>query len=182
MNLFAETIRSSTPFVISILSLLGTVLVVILVQVAKAMYRNADKSMVVMVWKMMLFGDREYKLKVKIENTTSRITHLNHISLVTFVDKKVVVISTLKAMPIEPSAVGNTADFIDGNPRVGYSLRIRPYGKHQVVLDFKLEDGVNIDKTTEVYFYYINKRGKKRVARIDLFTDRGQVLHFRNQK
>ena len=85
---FLEAVPNSTPIIISITSVLATVLIVVLVQVAGRMYRNADKMLTVMAWKMALYDKDEYKVRLKIENTTGKVTHMRNISLVYIENKK----------------------------------------------------------------------------------------------
>ncbi len=176
---FLEAVPNSTPIIISITSVLATVLIVVLVQVAGRMYRNADKMLTVMAWKMALYDKDEYKVRLKIENTTGKVTHMRNISLVYIENKKMYVYSKLSEMPIQAD---DNFDFISGDKERGYALRIFPYGKHNVVLDFRKDPNIVVPENAQMYFCYTNNRGKHRVARIDLGTDRVQMLQFKNQK
>lgn len=159
--------------------MVGTILVAILVRVASTMYRNADKVLVITMWKMMLLDTSEYKLRLKIENTTGKVTHMRDISLVYFEEHTMKVYSRLAAMPIQSD---DNFNFVSGSQEEGYVLRIFPHGNHNVVLDFKINPLLSLPSDTQIYFYYMNNRGKRRFAKINLATDRGQVLQFKNHK
>ena len=178
MFIFQST-GSSTPIIITVLSIVGTILVAILVRVASQMYRNADKVLLVTMWKMVLLDKNEYKFRLKVENTTGKVTHMRDISIVYFDGKTMKVYSRLAAMPIQSD---NNANFVSGSEEEGYMLRIFPHGKHNVVLDFKVNPLTKVDAGTQFYLYYVNNRGKRRVAKINLGTDRVQVLQFKNHR
>lgn len=176
---FLEAGTNSTPLIISISSVLATILIVVLVQVAGKMYRTADKMLTVMAWKMALYDKDGYKVRLKIENTTGKVTHMKNLSLAYMLNKKLVVYSSLSEMPIQAD---DNFDFVSGTKESGFMLRIFPYGKHNVVLDFKKDPSVILPENAQMYLCYTNNRGKRRAAKIDLKTDRVQMLQFRNQK
>lgn len=177
--MFLADTTNSTPFIITFLSLLGSVLVVVLTQVASKLYRNADKSLDITCYRMPMLDKRTIKIRLLIQNTTGNVTHLTHFALLRKKGRKYEVISTSRDMPIQAD---RETSFIYGDKQSGYGLRIAPNKKYNVVLDFPLEGDSALNNEDKTYFFYINKRGKKRVSSVDLFTSKTQTLHFHNQK
>ena len=177
--MFLQSTPAPVPFIITLLSVLGTVLIIVLVQVAGKIYRSADKILFVTMWKMALFDKEKYKLRLKVENMTGKVTHMRDISIIYLDHRKICVYSKLDAMPIQSEG---DFDFVRDDGQGGYMLRIFPHAKHNVVLDFSKNHNIKLEEGTQLYLCYTNNRGKKRIAKINLGTDRVQVLQFKNHR
>ena len=174
-----EAASNTTPVIVSLTSVFATFLVLILVQIAGKLYRSADKVLLITATRMTMLDNDECKIRLSIDNTTPKVTHLKSMSLVYFENKRMHIYSSLESMPIQAE---RDFTFVYGGSKEDYMLRIYPHRNHHVVLDFKTPGLLSLDKQTQFYFYYINKRGSKRIAKINLTTDRAQVLKFKNYK
>ena len=168
---------ATTPLIITILTLIGPGLILVLTQVAKMLYQRLDKSTEVVAQRMSLFADHEYKIKVRIINNTSKTSELRAFSLVEHQGSAYLPLSAISEMPIQTS---HEANCIYGDEKVGFSVRIDPYEKRTIILTFKINESIKIDPEMEIHLSYVTKKGKRRAAEISLFTDKVQALHFKN--
>ena len=179
LYILASSASTNVPFIITISSLIGTLLIFILITYAKILYRGMDRTIDVIAWRMNMLDDKAYKIKLSIQNTTNAAATMRSISLIVYDGSRPQVISMVKDMPIQNDMEENA---IYGNTREGYYLRIDTSKKYYVILEFKLDQGFDVSKGDEVFLSYIKEDGSLRTAKINLFTDEAQLLHFKTQK
>ena len=168
---------ATTPVIITVLTLIGPGLVLILTQIAKVLYQRLDKSIEVVAQRMSLYADHEYKIKIRILNNTSKTSELRAFSLVQHQGSTYLPLSVVSEMPIQTS---HEANCIYGDEKVGFSVRIDPYEKRTIILSFKINETIKMDPEMEIHLSYVTKKDKRRAALINLFTDKVQALHFKN--
>ena len=177
--LLAET-TSSAPYLITILSVLGSGLVLLLSQLAGKLYRNDARYISATVWKMALYDEKSIKLRMMIENETLSVRSLRQMTLIFAKGKEEVLIARQTKMPLEQGE--SHPNLIYGDGESGYILRIEKNTTYNVVVEFDIVASITDLSGGEVYLTYIDKKNKRRAARISLSSDSGQVLHFKTRK
>lgn len=159
---------SSMPL---ILSVAGTVLLIILAQIAMFLIRTGDLSFEVR--RMSDLDPRRVKLQFRVENKKNKSHRFKSLRLALKREHDYFVVAHLVLAPIPQEG---PYDFIATDPDGEFVLYSRKGGAAVCVLEFTLGQPLS-----EVYLLF-DEEGKTKAARVSLSGHSWQELHFRKAK
>lgn len=166
----ASTKSSATPWVITLLSVLGSVLLFILVRIAMRMYREEEFTMEV---RRMAFLDKwSLKLEIHFSNQTKKEKEFRALCLYGVSGGSLSKVAELKKLPI---AGEGSQGYISSRHEV-YDFRVPPFTDLSAVIDFDVPKGSKFEK---YQLGCISEKGKLLLADIELRTNATQTIHFR---
>ena len=161
---------SATPWVITLLSILGSVLLFILVRLAMRMYRQEEFTMEV---RRMAFLDKwSLKLEIHFSNQTKKEKEFRALCLYGVSGGSLSKVAELKKLPI---AGEGSQGYISSRHEV-YDFRVPPFTDLSAVIDFDVPKGSKFEK---YQLGCISEKGKLLLADIELRTNATQTIHFR---
>ena len=158
---------------ITVFSVGGAGLVLVLAYVAQALVKNGDFEG--SIRRMAYLNSHEVKATVKFSSTNKRSREFSDIYLGARINGKIVRVTGLAAMPLSNA---DKNDFLLKSGK-GYGLVVTPNSKIEAILDFEIPEEDDIRKFEETFICATNERGKKIKASFELASTKTQTINFK---
>ena len=166
----ASTKSSATPWVITLLSILGSVLLFVLGRIAMKVYREEEFNMEV---RRMAFLDKwNVKLEIHFSNQTKKEKEFRALCLYGVSGGSLSKVAELKKLPI----AGEGSDSYISYRHEIYDFRVPPFTDLTAVIDFDVPKGSKFEK---YQLGCISEKGKLLLADIELRTNAPQTIRFK---
>lgn len=166
----ASAKNSATPWVITLLSILGSALLFVLTRIAMRVYRDEEFNMEV---RRMAFLDKwSLKLEIHFSNQTKKEKEFRALCLYGVSGGSLSKVAELKKLPI---AGEGSQNYISSRHEV-YDFRVPPFTDLSAVIDFDVPQGSKFER---YQLGCISEKGKLLLADIELRTNATQTIRFR---